>query len=131
MNDKSIVLKAFNNQLGELSNDLLLIFPNNKDIKINNSMLETIRKTNPRMVITVWYKYVTCKYANEINNDNFDFFINKDYKSDFDSDEETNTKYLGIIDTLRSEVRNMSDNDKTKTMQYLKNLVKLSTVYHA
>ena len=130
MNDKSVILKAFNNQLGEFSDDLLRVFPDNNDIRVNKQMLETIRKTNPRLVIDVWHKFITLKYSKEIENNDYSFFINKDYSNDIQTDKSTNEKYLKIIETLRNEVKNLPDEDKSKAMKYLQNLIKLSTLYY-
>ncbi len=93
-------------------------------------MLETIRKTNPRLVIDVWHNFITVKYSKEIENNDYSFFINKDYSNDIQTDKSTNEKYLNVIETLRNEVKNLPDEDKTKAMKYLQNLIKLSTLYY-
>ena len=128
--DKSVILKAFNNQLEEFCNDLLTVFPDNKEIKINKGILDTVRKTNPRLIVQIWFSSITQPYSRQIEQGDYNFFINKDYTNDINIDNDTNTKYLNLINSLRNDVRNLSMENKEKTMKYVKNLVQLSTLYN-
>ena len=128
--DKSLILKAFNNQLGEFCEDLVTVFPDNKDIKINKGIFDTVRKNNPRLIMQVWFSSITQPYSKEIGEGNYDFFINKDYTNDINIDKESDDKYLNLINSLRHEVNDLSVDNKEKTMKYVKNLVQLSTIYN-
>ena len=128
--DKSLILKAFNNQLGEFCEDLVTVFPDNKDIKINKGIFDTVRKNNPRLIMQVWFSSITQPYSKEIGEGNYDFFINKDYTNDINIDKESDDKYLNLINSLRHEVNDLSVDNKEETMKYVKNLVQLSTIYN-
>ena len=87
-----------------------------------------IKKTNPSLVIKIWNNYISAKYETEINNNNIDFFIEKDYKKDLiylnSSDDIINN-----IDSLREPIRNMSKENQEKSLEYIKNLCILSKLY--
>jgi hypothetical protein len=90
--------------------------------------LSMIKKVNPTLIIKIWYTYVCSQYETEINNNNIDFFIEKDYKKDFVyvnySDD-----IISNIDKLREPVRNMSKENQEKSLMYVKNLCILSKLY--
>jgi hypothetical protein len=87
-----------------------------------------IKKTNPALVIKIWNSYISSKYETEINNNNINFFIEKDYKKDLiyvnSSDDIINN-----IDKLREPIRNMSKENQEKSLSYIKNLCILSKLY--
>ena len=87
-----------------------------------------IKKLNPVLIIRIWYNYICSKYETEINNDNIDFFIEKDYKKDL-----VNINYsddiMNHIDKLREPIRNMSKENQKKSLGYIKNLCILSKLY--
>ena len=126
--NKSEILTGFNNHILEFFNDVLLIFPNNSDIKVANTSLATIKKMNPKLIITIWKKYISDPYKDEINNNNIDFFINRDYHNDLQHTDNA-TIILQKIDTLRGPVKLMKHEDKQKTITYLQNLSKLCDLY--
>ena len=64
-----------------------------------------------------------------INNGSIDFFFNKDYKEDLQNMANPD-KVLGVIDTLREPVSQLSNNSKDMAMKYIQNLSKLSSMYY-
>ena len=124
------ILSGFNNHFNEFLNDILSVFPDNIDIiSAKNSMI-LIRKTNPKIIIQIWNSYVVGKYTKEIEMGNIDFFISKDYSSDLNNlDDSKKTKITESIDRLRKPIKMMNDADRDKSMKYIQNLTKLSTLY--
>lgn len=126
--DKSQILKGFNDHFVEFVEDVERVFPDNNDISTAKEAFIQMRKANPRLVIKAFNEYFLNKYRTEIESGNIDFFINKDYNSDFsivgDSD-----FILKKIDVLRNPVKNMNKEDQTKVIQYIQNLSKLSDIY--
>lgn len=120
-------LAAFNNHLKEFVNDLVIIFPNDINIKSAKSAVGALTYANPKALVKVWKSYAF-KYNDEIENGNIDFFINKDYGSDLQS-VENSSKAQSIIEQLREPVRNLDDNNKQKAMKYIQNLNKLCNLY--
>lgn len=128
--DKSLILQAFNTQFFEFIEDIQLVFSQDNSIKKAKSALIMIKKVNPALIIKIWYTYVFTQYETEINSNNINFFIEKDYKKDFiyvnQSDDIINN-----IDKLREPVRNMSKENQEKSLMYIKNLCILSKLYNA
>ena len=126
--DKSQILKGFNDHFVEFVEDVERVFPDNNDISTAKEAFIQMRKANPRLVIKAFNEYFLNKYRTEIESGNIDFFINKDYNSDFsvvgDSD-----FILKKIDVLRNPVKNMNNEDQTKVIKYIQNLSKLCDIY--
>ena len=126
--DKSLLLSAFNTQFFEFIEDIQHVFSEDTSIKKAKNALIMIKKVNPSLIIKIWYTYVCSQYETEINNNNIDFFIEKDYKKDFIyinySDD-----IISNIDKLREPVRNMSKENQEKSLMYIKNLCILSKLY--
>jgi hypothetical protein len=127
-NDKSILLTAFNTQFYDFLDDIESVFMNDNGIKRAKNALVLIKKVNPSLVIKLWYKYIVVNYESEIDSNNINFFIEKDYKNDL--------RYLNSsddimkhIDSLREPVRNMGESNQQKSFMYIKNLCILSRLY--
>ena len=128
--DKSTILKAFNNQFEEFLEDVEVLFPNNTDIKTSKTGLTMLRKANPKMIVSVWYRYICLKYEDEIENENLDYFLTKDYSSDLRMDEGASNKVMEGIDKIREPLRQLDQDNRKKTLQYLKNMNQLSKMYN-
>ena len=117
MADKSTLLRAFNSHLFELLDDIIRIFPDNKDIQAAKLSFQTIKKANPTAIIKVWYSYIYIPYHEEIEKENVQFFLEKDYSQDV-STLANSKEIVKIIDTLRGPVSNMTDAEKQFTIKY-------------
>jgi hypothetical protein len=126
--DKSSVLKAFNNHLFEFIDDIITAFPDNNDIKTAKSFFELTKKGNVTLLIKAWYTHVYIPYNDILAADNLEFFITKDYTQDI-ANLSNNTDILASIDKIRNPIREMSDANKQHSLDYLKNLNKLSKIY--
>ena len=111
--DKTTILKAFNTQFEEFLDDIEILFPENKDIRTTKTGLMMMRKANPKMIVSVWYRYICIKYEEEIDKENLDYFLSKDYKDDLKMDEGAANKVLEGIDKIREPLRGL-DADNTK-----------------
>lgn len=121
----SNIVGAFNNHFEEFISDIIRIFPDDVDILSARTAFSTIRKTNPKMIVKLWSKYITIPYNSEIQQGNIDFFLNKDYSSDLGNSDEYD-RIMNIINRLREPIRNMIPGDQEKAMKYIQNLTKLS-----
>jgi hypothetical protein len=126
--DKSLLLNAFNTQLFDFIEDIELVFSEDNSIKRAKAGLVMIKKVNPTLTIKIWYNYVCSKYESEINNDNIDFFLEKDYKKDLVYMNQSDD-IISSIDKLREPIRNMSKENQEKSFKYIKNLCILSKIY--
>jgi len=128
--DKTTILKAFNNQFEEFLEDVEVLFPDNNDIKTTKTGLTMLRKANPKMIVSVWYRHICIKYEEEIEKENLEYFLTKDYSSDLNMDEGAANKVLDGIDKIRVPLRQLDEENKKKAIQYLKNLNQLSKIYN-
>lgn len=129
--DKTAILKGFNDQFEEFLEDIEALFPDNHDIKTTKSGLIMFRKANPKMVISSWYRHVCQKYEAEIEAENLEYFLEKDYTEDLNMDQQAANKVLEGIDKIRAPLRQLEESNKKKAIQYLKNLNQLSKIYYS
>jgi len=126
--DKSLLLNAFNTQLFEFIEDIELVFSEDSSIKKAKTSILMIKKVNPTLTVRIWYNYICSKYENEINNDNIDFFLEKDYKKDLVYMNQSE-QIISSINNLREPIKNMSKENQEKSIKYVKNLCILSKLY--
>jgi hypothetical protein len=126
--DKSTVLKAFNTLFFDFVDDIIHIFPGNKDLVVARGSFETIKQANVTALIKAWYTYVYVPYSVVIDQGNLDFFFDKDYSGDL-KESAHQSKVMEVIDTLRQPLKTMSEDNKEHSVNYLRNLCKLSVVY--
>ena len=125
---KQQLLKVFNDHFIEFIEDIIRVFPTDVDLNTVKNYFLLIRKTNPKLIIMVFHEYVYLKYNEKIQNNNIQFFIDKDYKDDLTENKHSD-KIIESINRLRNPIRLMNEEDKMKTVKYLQNLVKLSNSY--
>jgi len=132
MNNKHnlVILKAFNKQLTEFIEDLLLIFPGEKDVIVLSTFMKTVMMGKPRKILEVWYNYITLKYKDQILNGEMDYFLNKDYSEDLQN--ASSNEALDAIDKLRNQIKMAFNNESNKesTIKYMQNLIKLTDLYY-
>ena len=128
MTDKSLILKGFNDHFVEFINDIQKVFPHDVDLLATKNALFALRKANPKMIIDVWHRHITLLYEDQINNSNIDFFLDKDYRNDIKTMSNTDT-IISKIDSLKQPIKEMSEENKSKTVKYVQNLSKLTKLY--
>ena len=129
MADKSTILKTFNTQFFDFLTDIITIFPNNVEIINAKKSFETIKRLNPTSIIKVWFSHVFIPYKDVITNGDLSFFLDKDYKQDLSNLSNSND-ILKIIDTLRSQLKNMGETNQGHSMKYIQILSRLSEAYN-
>ena len=128
MADKSTVLRAFNTHLVEFLDDIISIIPGNVGLVTTKNSFEMYKKANPTLLIKIWYSYVYLPYAEIIDKGDLDFFINKDYSEDL-SYLHNSKNILNAIDMLRGQIKEMSETNRNHSLEYIRNLCKLSNMY--
>ena len=124
-NKMANILTAFNDHFLEFVNDVINVFPDDPDILTAKNAFIFARKSNPKLIVKIWKKYIVEKYKEEIEEGNIDFFINKDYSDDISASKYSD-KISESIDRLRNPIKNMDPTDQGKSMKYIQNLTKLS-----
>jgi hypothetical protein len=126
----SSILKAFNAHLLDFITDIISVFPENKNLKITKTALETWKHVNPKSIIEIWKTCITDKYHKEIGKGDYDFFVKKNYTEDISGCENI-SEILHAIEKLRNPISQMSDSNQKKAVKYIQNLTKLSELYYA
>jgi len=126
--DKSTIMRTFNSMFIEFMDDIIKIFPDKRELQTAKVGFETIKKSNPTLIIKIWLSNIYTPYKNEIDNANIDFFCNKDYSNDLKNDN-TSLKIMSFIDTIREPLKNLDKKNKDISIKYIQNLSKLSVLY--
>lgn len=126
--DKSTLLRTFNTHFVEFLKDILVVFPDNADIKSGLNSFEILSRFNPSLVIKAWYTKVFIPYSDVIQKGDISFFLEKDYSKDLSVVANAN-EIINIIDKMRGPIREMNDTSKQHTTQYIQNLTNLSKLY--
>jgi hypothetical protein len=128
MSDKSTVLRGFNNLFFEFIDDIIRIFPENKDLRDVRNAFEFFKKANPTSMIKSWEHFVCQPYKSVIETGDLSFFCDKDYNSDL-SYLKNSDDIMRAIDRVRDPVKQMDSANKETAMKYVKNLCTLSSIY--
>ena len=129
MPDKSTLLKTFNTQFFSFLDDIMTIYPENKEIAKGKKSFEMIKMASPSIFIKIWYSHVYNIYKSEIDSGNVDYFIEKDYSGDLVEITNAN-EVIQIIEIIKDPIRSMDKKNKEHTSKYLQVLSKLSELYH-
>ena len=121
-----LVLSTFINQLDECLEDISQVYSSDARFIRCKLYLDTLKKTNPRMIITTWKTQVADKYEQHILAGDIDYFLNKDYTQELPV---YNPTLDQSIQDLRKAIQSMSEENKKKSIQYIQNLCKLSKLY--
>ena len=125
MADKNTILKLFNTHLFEFMDELVVLFPDNLDIKASINIFQMTKTANASLLIKIWFNYVETPYGEILKKGDFDYFLNKDYKEDLVNLPNA-ASALRAIDMLRNPVREASDTNKQHSLNYILNLCKMS-----
>lgn len=121
------ILTAFNNQFVEFIEDILRLFPGDKDLLLSKNGILTLKKGNPKLLIQIWKQFIADVYLKEIEAGDISFFIEKDYTNDvklLESD-----KVVEVINRLRNPIREMDQTNRDACMKYIQNMTKLTQMY--
>jgi len=126
----SSFLSAFNTHLLELLEDLKTLYPNDINIKTAIRLVSTLKKANPKMLLKGWKSCVNDEYRKQIEEGDFDFFLNKSYDRDIGGDlTQNSSQILSAINLIKLKFRDMNEENKKKTIKYVQNLTKLCDLY--
>ena len=119
------LISVFNDHFAEFVNDIQSVFPDDADILTAKNALLAIRKANPKLLVRIWVKYVCNPYKTQIDAGDINFFLSKDYATDLVRNDNAD-KIMESIDRLRNPIKQMSTENRAKTMKYIQNLSKLA-----
>ena len=88
-----------------------------------------MKQANPKMLLSVWYRYIYLKYADKIEEENINYFLEKDYTEDVAKLENSGSSVIESINKLKGPLKELDEENTAKCLQYLKNLNNLSNMY--
>lgn len=129
MSQKSSYLTAFNNHFAEFVDDILTIFPDNRDVMNAKNSLVLLRKANPAIIAKFWRNYIVRNYQAQIEIGDCDFFLKKDYRLDIETHSSSADGIVEAIERVRSPLGALPAEELQKCVKYIQNLSKLSLLY--
>ena len=120
------MLSTFISQLDECLTDISILYSDDKRFVRCKLYFDTLKQTNPKMILTTWKTMVADKYDEQIQKGDVSYFLEKDYKEELPI---YNPTIDQAIQDLRKAIREMSDVNRDKAIQYIQNLCKLSKLY--
>jgi hypothetical protein len=128
--DKLSLSKAFSTHLIEFLDEVTIVFPKNVKIRTFKSAVKQVKSVNPSKLIKTWYNLIATQFKEEIYSQDYRFFEQKDYSNDLKNSEWDANDIYEFIDEMKRSSKNMSIENKKKSMKYLSNLTKMSEMYH-
>ena len=137
MSSKNKISKQFADNYIDFLLYLKTFIKTNDKMKLFNNFYNKnllLKKTNPSMIIKIWYTKVSLPYYNNILNDNIDFLlVDSNYNSIIDDVENTEYKDNELMDKIKTcieDYKKLNDNQKEKLINNIKNLTLLSILYN-
>jgi len=127
MTNNALIMSTFLKQMDECLEDISKTYSTDTRFSKCKLYFETIKRTNPKMVITTWKTMVTDKYDTQIQEGNIEYFLEKDYSED--AQDLYSPTVDSTIQELRTTIKKMSPENKEVSLKYLQNLCKLSKLY--
>ena len=82
------------------------------------------------MLLKGWKVSVNDEYKKQIEEGDFDFFLNKEYDRDIGGDlKQSSSQILDAIILIKIKFRDMDETNRKKTIKYVQNLTKLCNLY--
>ena len=106
------------------------MFPEKTEVVTSRDYLDTLKKSNPTIIIKVWKTSINDPYKQYIDEENIDFFLNKDYSDDFDNMPMGKDIAKVIDNSLREPLRELDEANKKTFFQYFQLLANLCEKYH-
>lgn len=126
--NKSVVMRTFNTKFQDFINDVISIFPDREELQISKNGLDTLRQSNPSLLIKVWYNHIHTPYGEEIEKGNVDFFLKKNYLVDL-TNVKKNQETMDLIEKLKACLSDMNATNKEHSLNHIRVLSTLSVLY--
>ena len=124
------LIKVFNEHLLELYNELIILYPRNNELKTGRTIVETLKKFNPKKLLESWNMLIVKPYEKYVLDEDLGFFLNHTFEKELEWGEwgkTSNEKWMAEIKNL---VQNMDEANLKKTIKYFKNLTKICNLYY-
>jgi len=117
-------LTAFNNQIDNFLDDLMVVCPNEKEFGMLKNGISIVKKTNPRIILNQ-FSEIIIPYKEQLLLRNDSFFIVRNFQDDFAT---VSSDYISkVTNKLKSLWESdLTDDDKGKIWDYFQSLISLA-----
>ena len=119
-------IKIFNTQIFNFAKVLVNRFPDDKELKLGLTGIETLSKVNPKKNIEIFTIYVY-KYRERIMNKDEKFILDTDFITE--NPDLNSNGASDIMQRLKLNWEELSEDDKENIWKYLKVLITLTDKY--
>ena len=131
---KSVLVKVFAEQVEELYLDMLKVYPTHINIKTGLTIVQQLKRFNPKLMIRSYNDSVNQHYYDIIVKGDIDFFMNKNYLEDCkktsDSLSEAKSQ-ADWIETIKNLARTLEPDNQKKLIKYFQNFSRISKMYYS
>ena len=123
--DRVTNMQAFNVQLFQFLDNLLVLFPQNVNLRKGIKSLDTIKRMNPTLIVRVWYNQIYLPHRLQIEEYNIDFFSN-----DF-TEIQSGKEIMHILDSLKKSIDIIDVTEKKNVLDQIFRISMLSKIYNS
>ena len=127
--DKFTIIRAFNTLFFQFMDDIIDMNPEQSDILQARIFFQNTKKTNPTLLIKIWKKHVYDPFQQHIDEENIDFFLNRDYQGEVSKIATNEGSIQRFIVQMKTQLQQMDVSSKMKIMKDIKNICYLSKIY--
>lgn len=121
MASKKILIDAFFNTYEDFMQQMIAVYPDDRDFPLYVSGLSMFRRVNPSIVVGKTWKWVS-KFENQIKNRDESFFLEYDYSTDTEGEEPLEQ----TLEKLRGMWRGLSEHNRKIVWDYVNIIMELS-----
>tara|TARA_B000000475_G_C15902155_1_gene409041 strand:- start:105 stop:512 length:408 start_codon:yes stop_codon:yes gene_type:complete len=131
---KSVLVKVFAEQVEELYLDMLKVYPKHINIKTGLTIVQQLKRFNPKLMIRSYNEAVNTRYYDVIVRGDIDFFMNKNYiedckRSGMDTSEARSQ--ADWIETIKELARTLENDNQKKLIKYFQNFSRICNMYYS
>jgi len=121
MASKKILVDAFFNTYEDFMNQMIAVYPDDRDFPLYKSGLGMFRRVNPAIIVGKTWKWVS-KFEGQIKERDESFFLSYDYSSDTEGEEPLEQ----TLEKLRSMWRELNDHNRKVVWDYVNLIMELA-----
>ncbi len=121
MATKKILVYAFFNTYEDFMNQMIAVYPDDRDFPLYKSGLGMFRRVNPAIIVGKTWKWVS-KFEGQIKERDERFFLEYDYSTDTEGEEPLEQ----TLEKLRSMWRELNEHNRKVVWDYVNLIMELA-----
>lgn len=124
------LVKVFSEHLYDFYNELIILYPKNNELKAGRTMVETLKKFNPKKLMESWKVYVVIPYEKQIMKGDLNYFLNHSFDEECSNNKYGKKESQEWMNEIKSIVKSMDTDNLNKSIKYFQNLTKICNMYY-